>query len=211
MTTDWTSFLQHLGNTIVDAFVLPGQFILSWSVKHNSDIAASLGIGEEPASGMLLVVISLLIWLLLATVVWNFLKLLQNVSRNLNAVIRTIAYRVSLTLRNFKTMLVCCYRRFLRLGISNRRNSLSATDLDELDLAVLRATAALGPGFAVSAPDLADEFTLRPAQVQRSLDKLSRKKMLDYVIGSTDGYDNYRLTESGNAFVTSCRRKATSW
>jgi len=92
-----------------------------------------------------------------------------------------------------------------------RSNSSGSVADKELDLAVLRATAALGPGFAVSAPDLADEFTLRPAQVQRSLDKLSRKKMLDYVIGSTDGYDNYRLTESGNAFVTSCRRKATSW
>ena len=53
----------------------------------------------------------------------------------------------------------------------------------------------------LSAPELAEQFSLRPAQIQRSLDKLCSNAMITTVIGSTDGFDNYRLTDSGNAFV----------
>ena len=82
-------------------------------------------------------------------------------------------------------------------------------EFDDLDLAVLRQASALGPGLALSAPELAEQFTLRPAQVQRSLEKLSRNKMLDYVIGSTDGYDNYRMTDYGAAFLAMYQRQET--
>ena len=83
-------------------------------------------------------------------------------------------------------------------------------EFHDLDIAVLRSASARGPGHAVSAPDLAEKFTLRPAQVQRSLDKLNKNKMLCSVIGSTDGYDNYRLTESGSAFVAMLQRQQAS-
>ena len=82
-------------------------------------------------------------------------------------------------------------------------------EFDDLDLAVLRSASAQGPGFALSAPELAEKFRLRPAQVQRSLEKLSHNKMLDYVLGSTDGFDNYRLTDSGAAFFAMCQRQET--
>ena len=72
---------------------------------------------------------------------------------------------------------------------------------------MLRSVSAKGPGFALSAPDLADKFTLRPAQVQRSLDKLSKNKLLASVIGSTDGFDNYRMTDSGLAFMAMWERQ----
>lgn len=74
-------------------------------------------------------------------------------------------------------------------------------EFDDLDLAVLRSAAARGPGFTTSAPEIAEELTLRPAQIQRSLDKLRKNKMLEYVIGSTDGFENYRLSRLGNAFM----------
>jgi RIO-like serine/threonine protein kinase len=80
-------------------------------------------------------------------------------------------------------------------------------EFDDIDLAVLRTASAQGPGFALSAPELAEKFTMRPAQVQRSLDRLRQNKMLDSVIGSTDGYDNYRLTDSGFAFLAMLQRQ----
>ncbi len=80
-------------------------------------------------------------------------------------------------------------------------------EFDNLDLAVLRSAAARGPGVMLSAPQLAEQIRMRPAQVQRSLDKLSKNKMLDYVIGSTDGSDNYRLTDSGATFVGMWQRQ----
>ena len=82
-------------------------------------------------------------------------------------------------------------------------------EFDDLDLAVLRSATMQGAGFAMSAPELAEQFRMRPAQVQRSLNKLSKNKMLAYVIGSTDGFDNYRLTDSGAAFFSMWERQNT--
>ena len=59
----------------------------------------------------------------------------------------------------------------------------------------------------MSAPELAEKFSRRPAQVQRSLDKLFRSRMLDSAIGSTDGFDNYRLTDSGAEFIAMWQRQ----
>ena len=75
-------------------------------------------------------------------------------------------------------------------------------EFDDLDIAVLRTAAAMGPGFAINAAELAERFRLRPAQVQRSLNKLSSNKMLDFVIGSGDDFDNYRLTPMGTAYMS---------
>ena len=65
-------------------------------------------------------------------------------------------------------------------------------------------------GMAISAPEVAEEFKLRPSQVQRSVDKLRRNNMLDAVIGSTDGYDNVRLSPSGATFVAMWQRQHDS-
>ena len=83
-------------------------------------------------------------------------------------------------------------------------------DFDDLDLAVLRSAAARGPGLAMSAPEIAEKFKLRPSQVQRSIDKLRQSKMLDIVIGTTDGYENFRLSPSGATFVAMWQRQRES-
>jgi hypothetical protein len=63
---------------------------------------------------------------------------------------------------------------------------------------------------ATSAPEVAEEFKLRPSQVQRSVDKLRRNRMLDAVIGATEGYDNFRLSPSGATFVAMLQRQRDS-
>jgi len=70
-----------------------------------------------------------------------------------------------------------------------------------------RSPDALAPGFALSAPELAGQLTMRPAQVQRSLDKLRKYELVDSLIGSTDGFDNYRLTQSGAFFLADWQRR----
>ncbi|MDH3578771.1 MAG: hypothetical protein OEO71_13260, partial [Gammaproteobacteria bacterium] len=97
-----------------------------------------------------------------------------------------------------------------RLVPQRTRGDIAApkVDFDDLDLAVLHSAAARGPGFTTSAPELAERLTYRPTQIQRSLNKLSRNKLLDGVIGSTDGFDNYRLSESGSHYVMMLRRNS---
>ena len=78
----------------------------------------------------------------------------------------------------------------------------SKLSLNRLDLMVLKLAKAAGPGFALSAPELSDRMNLRPAQIQECLDKLSQNDLLDFTRGTTDGYENYRLNETGAYILT---------
>ena len=209
MTTDLLTILQNFGYAIYDAFVLPGNFLLSKFVANAPIFAAKLGINGDETTTILPVVLSLLSWTLLAVVASIFVNLLRNVTRIAGAIIRTVSFRISLALGNVKTRLVCKLRQLFPKRQRNGLTGIPMVEFDDLDLAVLRQASALGPGFALSAPELAEQFTLRPAQVQRSLEKLSRNKILDYVIGSTDGYDNYRMTDYGAAFLAMYQRQDT--
>ncbi len=133
---------------------------------------------------------------------WFILRLYRNVARNVEAIFHIVIFRISHAVGNWKTRVVCKLREWL--PHRRRRDSEAAPEVefDDLDIAVLRTAAALGPGFAVNAAELAERFRLRPAQVQRSLKKLSDNKMLDFVIGSNEGFDNYRLTQMGTAFMS---------
>ncbi|MCH8073859.1 MAG: hypothetical protein IIA09_18155 [Proteobacteria bacterium] len=207
MFTDWLANLHDLGKVIYDAFLLPGDFVLTQFVAHAPTLALRLGIGGEGDGLMLPAVLSLLVWLLLVVVAWKFVRLLQNIARIVNAAIRTICFRTSYGIRSVKTKLVCILRQRIPRRGSSRADTIPEVPFDNLDLAVLRTSAALAPGFALSAPELAGQLTMRPAQVQRSLDKLRKYELVDSVIGSTDGFDNYRLTRSGAFFLAAWQRR----
>jgi hypothetical protein len=207
MITNWLSNLHDLGKVTYAAFLLPGDFILSQFVAHAPTLALRLGIGGEVDGLMLPTVLSLLTWLLLVVVAWKLVRLLQNVARIVNAAIRTICFRTSNGIRSVKTKLVCKFRQQIPRRGSSRADTVPEVQLDNLDLAILRTSAALAPGFALSAPELAGQLTMRPAQVQRSLDKLRKYELVNSVIGSTDGFDNYRLTQSGAFFLAVWKRR----
>ena len=206
MITDLTTTLRQVGNTIYDVFVLPGDFVLSQFAAQAPVVAAKLGFVGNDQSDILPVVVSLLIWFLLAVVVTKIVRLWQNIVRIVNAIIRTISFRISLATRNLKTGLMCRLRRLIPRR-SIRADAVPEVEFDDLDLAVLRSAAERGPGFATSAPELADQLMLRPRKIQRSLDKLRNNKMLDYAIGSTGGFDNYRLSQTGAAIMAMWQRK----
>lgn len=138
---------------------------------------------------------------------WFILHFYRNVARNVEAVFRILAYRFSETLGGWKTHLVCRFRNLIPHRKSRVVDTTPQVEFDDLDFAVLRTAASLGPGFAINATELAERFSLRPAQVQRSLNKLSSNKMLDSIIGSTDGFDNYRLTQLGTAFMSTWQKQ----
>jgi len=209
MATELLTILRNIGITLYDAFVLPGDFLVSQFVAHAPDYATSLGIANQEPAVLLRVILSLLSWFLLVVAVSMLLKLLRNAARIVGSMVRTASFRISLAVRSNKTKLVLKLRQLLPQRAKHAATPTPMVEFDDLDLAVLRSASARGPGFALSAPELASQFTLRPAQVQRSLDKLNKNKMLDYVIGSTDGFDNYRLTDSGAAFVAMWQRQGS--
>ncbi len=130
----------------------------------------------------------------------------RNVARFVGAVVRTAIYRSSQGLGSLKTSLVCKLRSIFPHRAGAAVADIPQVDFDDLDIAVLNEAATLGPGFTISAPELAERFRLRPALVQRSLSKLNTNRMLEFVIGSTEGFDNYRLTQLGTAFMSTWQR-----
>lgn len=133
---------------------------------------------------------------------WFILHMNRNIARNVESIFRILVYRILQGLGNLKTRVVCKIRELIPHRRIGRIDSAPQVEFDDLDLAVLRTASALGPGIAINAVELAERFRLRPAQVQRSLNKLNSNKMLDSVIGSSEGFDNYRLSQLGNAFTS---------
>ena len=209
MISDGPMTLHDLGKAICDAFLLPGEFILSRLVLHAPTLALKLGIGGEDDGVLLPVVLSLVVWLLLALLVWTFFKLLQDAARYGSAVVRSVAFRMLDGMRGVKTRLVCDLRRLIPRRRSRKAGSSAEVEFDNLDLAILRAGAAQGAAFSVSPSKLAKQFTVRPAQVRRSLKKLRKLKMLEYAISATDGFGSYRLTQSGAAYVIMWQRQGS--
>lgn len=178
---------------------MPGDVILS-----------AVGITGDEQLVALLVVISLIVWSLSVVAGLFFLNLCKDCLRTINAWIHTAIFRASHVVHSTKTKIVLKLRELFPKRASRNIDAAPMVEFDDLDLAVLRSTAAQGPGFTTSAPELADQLPLRPAQIQRSLEKLRKNKMLDAVMGSTDGFDNYRLSQLGTAYMSHWQQPGTA-
>ena len=202
--------LQNVLETVYWFLVLPGNVLLSTLTTHFPGLANGMGIRGEAGDPTQVLLTSLALWLLFALLCWIVFRLCQDFARNAIAFFHTLVHRASQGIGNLKTALICKFRG--RVPVRRReRTSIEPTlEFDDLDFAILKSVADLGPGFTMSAPELAEKFTRRPAQVQKSLDKLFRSRMLESAIGSTDGFDNYRLSDSGAQFVAMWQRGAAN-
>ena len=193
MNKSWFTSLKDIGNLLRDTFLLPGDFV---TVVFASQLEIIGGIDKS----LLSVSISALSWLLLLTVAWKLVKFGQRIVSDFGITIRA---HVSV----LKSRLT--RRHSLVLPRNRPDNSATGTEVefDDLDLAVLDTAATLNPGFALSAPDLAAQLQSRPTKVQSSLEKLAVNTLLERCLGSTDDYQNYRVSRAGVAFLSLLKRR----
>jgi len=199
--------IENLLSSILEIYLVPGDFVLSKFAELAPLTAANWGIANGDDSITAAAVLSGIFWLLMSVIAWRLYRYGSSLLRNIVALYHTMWYRGRQAVGSLKTLLLCRLREF---GPRRRDDGIDTTpeiDFDDLDLAVLRTAAARGPGLATSAPEIAEKFKLRPSEVQRSVDKLRRNRMLDTVIGNTDGYDNFRLSPSGATFVAMWQRR----
>ncbi len=210
MINNWPSTLQQFGEFLRDIYFAPGDFMLTRFAELAPLTAADWGITYSVNSAGLTAVTAGIFWLLASIVAWRLYRYCRSLLRNSVAVLHAIWFRSRQAAGGLKIRLICRYREFVPKREDDGIDAVPEIDFDELDLAVLRSAAARGPGLATSAPEVAEEFKLRPSQVQRSVDKLRRNRMLDAVIGATEGYDNFRLSPSGATFVAMLQRQRDS-
>jgi len=200
MIDNWLSSIREI-------YLVPGDFVLSKFAELAPLTAASWGIANSDDSIAAAAVLSGIFWLLMAFIAWRLYRYSSSLLRNIVALYHTAWYRGRQAAGSLKTRLLCRLREFVPRRRDDGIDTTPEIDFDDLDLAVLRTAAARGPGLATSAPEIAEKFKLRPSEVQRSVDKLRRNRMLDTVIGNTDGYDNFRLSPSGATFVAMWQRR----
>ena len=135
--------------------------------------------------------------------------LLRIAGRHLQRLVHTARYRLADYYENLR---VGALMRIKRLDWRGNSSSMVQEEvpLDAIDLAVLDHGATLAPGFSISVTDLSERLSTRPSLVERSLVKLHRHKLVDPLLGSTDGYGDYRLTDSGAWFVAANRRNESA-
>ena len=210
MINNLLSTLWEFGALVREIYLAPGESLLSKFAELAPVTAANWGLTNGGGSIVQAAVVSGIFWLLMLIIAWRLYRYSQSLLRNLVAVLHTLWYRSRQAAGSLKTRVVCRLRDFVPRNQEHGIDAVPEIDFDDLDLAVLRSAAARGPGLAMSAPEIAEKFKLRPSQVQRSIDKLRQSKMLDIVIGTTDGYENFRLSPSGATFVAMWQRQRES-
>lgn len=191
-------------------FTLPGEYLLIQLALHAPGIASLLGVAEPKEAITFTIVLSALMWILACVAIWGSVRLVQNLRRITDALVRTLWYRVTEAAGNLKTRVICNFRQWFPRPHSAGLEAMPEVQFDDFDFTVLQAAADRGPGFTTSAPELASQYGLRPAQFQQSLRKLHGNKMIAAVIGATDGFDNYRLTDYGAAYMKMWERRRAS-
>ena len=206
MISNWLSTLTELGVLIREIYFAPGDFVLDRFAELAPVTAGNWGIADGGSSIMSAGVTSGIFWLLVSIIVWRLYRYGKSLLRNFVALLHTAWYRGRQVAANLKTMLICRLRKSAPRHRDDGIDAAPEIDFDDLDLAVLSSAAASGPGLATSAPEIAEKFKLRPSEVQRSVEKLRQNRLLDTVIGSTDGYGNFRLSPSGATFIAMWQR-----
>ena len=194
-------------SAVYRGILIPGEILLSWIEAIAPQTAAIMTTGKGGA--ITLLILTLLAWTLFVVAGLLLSRLCRKIAWQISALIRVFIYRVKMFAGDMKTRLIWKYREYFPHE-TTETESVSQAQFDDLDIAVLASVSHVGPGMATSAPELAEKYKLRPAQIQDRLDRLAQNHMLRSVIGSTDGYENYRLTDSGLALIAMCERQAAA-
>lgn len=191
-------------------FTMPGIYLLQSLTQHAPGLAEFLGISASADSIGVVIVLSALVWIAGIASCWGSVVLIRNTYRFTEAMVRTFWHWVTQSAGNIRTWVICRYRSLLPKRSQQGIEAEPEVQFDDFDFTVLQAAADRGPGFSTSAPELASQFSLRPSQFQKSLGRLSQSKMLTTVIGSTDGFENYRLTDYGAAYLQHWEQRKAS-
>ena len=192
--------LKGVIDTVYLVFMTPGEWLASKTIEHVPSLATSLGISAGESTVLAPLILSILSWMIIALLARRLLYSFRSLLKAIGVMFMRVKFRTQIALYSFTT----------RLGLESLmwwKDSSPETEpeklsLNRLDLMVLKLAKAAGPGFALSAPELSERMNLRPAQIQECLDKLSQNSLLDFTRGTTDGYENYRLNETGAYILT---------
>lgn len=183
-------------------FMTPGEWLASNLIEHAPSLAASIGISRDESAGLAALILTILSWSIAVLLSRNLLYPLRSLAKAIGTVIDRLRYRTFIGLHGCRTRVAGRFESLTGSSDSDDAQAQEEFKINRLDMIILHVAKSGGPGFTLSAPELADRLNLRPDQIQESLDKLGRNKLLDFVLGTTNGYETYRLNETGSHILT---------
>lgn len=196
--------LTALGSTIYGAFVFPGEVLFGWFALLAPDRAEIMQLNNGAIIYPL--ILALLVWTLLILAGLKVLRAFRNFGRLIEAIVRTAIHRLMTMLRDLRLHVIWKLRALLPKRHAPKVSTSSELEIDDMDYAVLRCALKLGARVSVSAPDVAKRLRMRPAQIQRSIEKLARHNMLSCEGRSWRGVSSYRVTRAGAMFIGMMQR-----
>ncbi len=198
--------LLEIVNSVIDtAYVVimaPGNWLASKILEYAPSLAASLGISADGNAVFAPLILTILSWTIAALLLRRLLYPFRGLMMAVGVVIMRIRYRTLIALHTIKTMFVSDPDSVDRPRDADDEEQSEEFKLNRLDLIVLNLAKTFGPRFALSAPELANKLNLGPNQIQECLEKLSRHSLIDHTTVMTDGYENYRLNDTGSYVLT---------
>lgn len=198
--------LPKILNSFIDtAYVVvmaPGVWLSSKMLEHAPSFAQTLGISADGNAVIAPLILTIISWTIAALLLRRLLYPVRNLMSAFGVAIMRIKYRTLIALHGVKRMFSSDADSLGRANDADGAVKSEGFKLNRLDLIVLDLAKTLGPSFALSAPELANRINLRPGQLQECLEKLSRHSLIDHTTVVTDGYENYRLNETGSYVLT---------
>jgi len=200
--------LSDVGLWCYHGFFAPGDYILSTLISGAPAVAKFLELSPVDYQGVLSGFLSAVIWIGSVLSIGVGYGIVRNLDRVLTSYIRRV-YRETLRgARIIRTWTACRVHglkdrmRLVRPDMS-QEVELEELALNQLEVAVLRFSAELSPGYLVTASDIAAALGIRASQTQQTLDKLKELHLVASAFGTNDDEDGYRSTRLGKLVLMS--------
>lgn len=198
------SGLSQLWLSLSQAFLLPGDYIFGLLATRAPWLSDYLGLNAEDYGVIYAAVLSATAWLFAAVLVKAGYNMIRNFVESMFYGVRNLAVQISHRLRMIRLKLVAPIRRVRQRFNATGSVYFEEFDVDDLQLAILRAQSKRAPGHAITAVDIAEELGVRPLQAQQALDSLKKLHLVEVSFGTSDGFSGYFLTRPGEIFLSTC-------
>jgi len=189
---------------LVDAFFMPGDWLIQVTLTYASPVARFFGVDAGDYGGTLSGLVSTVVWLFGARLV----MLAYGATRDFDhALTRSLTRKYSEARRRVRVGLALL-GYWLRRRLQRQRTDHEAVvlpeelELSDQELRVLRLHSELRPGYALVVSEIAAAVKLSRNETRKVLERLLQPGLLAATLGGGDGENSYTLTRAGRAFLS---------
>ena len=178
------------------AFLVPGNYVLELLVTRAPELAGYLELNSENFAVLWAAVISAATWLVAVFLIKAACDITRDLLQSMIYAVERIAEAASHRLRMIRLRLLAPIRQFAQRFGGGRSVHLEEFDIDDLQLAILRAQSRLAPGKAITAVEIASEFDVGQSRAQQALDGLRKLHLVEVSLRATGEFPGYLLTRA---------------